>query len=45
VPFEYIDVTKDAGSLDRMLRYTKDLKLVPVIVTGGRAEIGYDGGS
>jgi hypothetical protein len=45
VHFEYIDVTKDAGSMDRMLRYTRDQKLVPVIVTGGRVEIGYAGGS
>ncbi len=31
--------------MNRMLQYTKNQKLVPVIVTGSRVEIGYAGGS
>jgi hypothetical protein len=31
--------------MDQMLEYTKGEKLVPVIVTGSRVQVGYNGGS
>jgi glutaredoxin len=43
VPFDYINVKKDAAALDRMLEYSKGRRAVPVIVEGGRVTIGFGG--
>ncbi len=39
----YVDVTKDAAGLKRMLEYSKGDRTVPVIVEGGKVTIGYNG--
>jgi hypothetical protein len=38
-------VTKDKEAMNRMLRYTKGQRLVPVVVEASRVQIGYAGGS
>ena len=43
VPFDYINVKKDAAALDRMLQYSKGRRAVPVIVEGERVTIGFGG--
>jgi glutaredoxin 3 len=43
VPFDYINVRKDAAALDRMLQYSKGRRAVPVIVEGERVTIGFGG--
>jgi glutaredoxin 3 len=43
VAFDYINVKKDAVALDRMLRYSKGRRAVPVIVEGERVTIGFGG--
>jgi len=43
VPFEYLNVKKNAAELERMLRYTKGQRQVPVIVEGQKVTIGFGG--
>lgn len=43
VPFEYINVKKDAGGLERMLEYSGGRRSVPVIVESGSVTIGFGG--
>jgi glutaredoxin len=43
VPFEYRNVKKNAAELERMLRYTKGQRQVPVIVEGDTVTIGFGG--
>jgi glutaredoxin 3 len=43
VPFEYVDVKKQADGLQRMLEYSGGRRLVPVIVEDGRVTIGFGG--
>ena len=44
VPFEYINVKKNAADLDRMLVYSKGRRAVPVIVADdGSVTIGFGG--
>jgi glutaredoxin 3 len=43
VPFEYLNVKKNAAELERMLRYTKGQRQVPVIVEGETVTIGFGG--
>jgi glutaredoxin len=43
VPFDYINVKKDAAALDRMLQYSDGRRAVPVIVEGDRVTIGFGG--
>jgi hypothetical protein len=44
VPFEYINVKKDAGQLQRMLGLSNGRRVVPVIVDdGGTVTIGFGG--
>ena len=43
VPFEYVNVKKDAGGLERMLEHTGGRRSVPVIVEDGRVSIGFGG--
>lgn len=45
IPFEYLNVKKNAADLERMLGYSKGRREVPVIVDGGRVTIGFAGGS
>lgn len=40
-----MDVQKDAAKLEEMLKLTLGERRVPVIVDGGAAKIGYEGGS
>ena len=39
----YFDVKKDPLKLEEMLRYSKGVRRVPVIVSGGKVSIGYGG--
>jgi glutaredoxin len=41
----YYDVKADSAKLDEMLKYTKGLRRVPVIVEDGKVTVGYEGGS
>jgi glutaredoxin 3 len=43
VPFEYVNVKKQADGLQRMLEYSGGRRLVPVIVDDGRVTIGFGG--
>jgi glutaredoxin 3 len=43
VPFQYLNVKKNAADLDRMLAYTKGARRVPVIVDGDSVTIGFGG--
>jgi glutaredoxin 3 len=43
VPFEYVDVKKNPADLERMLRYSKGRREVPVIVDGATVTIGFGG--
>lgn len=43
VPFEYINVKKNPGELERMLGFSKGRRAVPVIVEGDRVTIGFGG--
>jgi glutaredoxin len=42
---EYVDVVKDKDGLERMLRYSKGRRDVPVIVEDETVILGYGGGS
>ncbi len=42
---EYVNVIKDTDGLERMLRYSKGRRDVPVIVEDEKVSLGYDGGS
>ncbi len=43
VAFEYFNVKKDKAALDRMLKFTKGGRDVPVIVDDERVTIGFGG--
>ena len=43
VPFEYVNVKKNAAGLDRMLGFTNGRRQVPVIVDEGKVTIGFGG--
>lgn len=43
VAFEYINVKKKAADLERMLKFSKGKRLVPVIVDGDTVTIGFGG--
>jgi glutaredoxin 3 len=45
MPFEYVNVTKSAADLQRMLGYSKGVREVPVIVDGDTVTIGCAGGT
>jgi glutaredoxin 3 len=40
---EYFDVKQDPVKLEEMLKYSKGIRKVPVIVGGGKVSIGYGG--
>jgi glutaredoxin 3 len=43
MPFEYLNVKKNPAELERMLRYTKGRRQVPVIVDGETVTVGFGG--
>jgi glutaredoxin 3 len=43
VPFEYINVIADASKLKEMLKHSKGVRKVPVIVDGDKVTIGFNG--
>jgi glutaredoxin len=43
VPFEYFNVKKNPAELDRMLKFSRGKREVPVIVEGNKVTIGYGG--
>lgn len=43
VPFQYLNVKKNAADLERMLKYSKGARRVPVIVEGDKVTIGFGG--
>jgi glutaredoxin len=43
VPFEYINVKKNAADLQRMLGYSNGRRAVPVIVDDDKVTIGFGG--
>jgi glutaredoxin 3 len=43
IPFEYVNVKKNAADLERMLTYSKGARRVPVIVDGDSVTIGFGG--
>lgn len=43
IPFEYLNVKKDADALARMLKLTSNQRRVPVVVDGPSVTIGFDG--
>jgi glutaredoxin 3 len=43
IPFQYLNVKKNAGDLQKMLEYTKGARRVPVIVDGDSVTIGFGG--
>jgi glutaredoxin len=45
VAFEYLNVKKNAAELERMLKFSKGRREVPVIVDGDRVTIGFAGGT
>jgi glutaredoxin len=42
---DYFNVATDADNLDTMLKYTKGVRKVPVIVDGEKVSIGFNGGT
>ena len=43
MPFEYVNVKKDKSGMERMLRYSKGSREVPVIVEDDKVTVGYGG--
>ena len=43
IPFQYVNVKKNAADLERMLAYSKGARRVPVIVDGESVTIGFGG--
>ena len=43
MPFDYINVLKDAEGLKRMLEITRNQREIPVIVEAGKVTIGFGG--
>jgi glutaredoxin 3 len=43
IPFEYINVKKKPAELERMLKFSKGRRAVPVIVDGEEVTIGFGG--
>jgi len=43
IPFQYLNVKKNAADLQKMLEYSKGARRVPVIVDGDRITIGFGG--
>jgi glutaredoxin 3 len=43
IPFEYVNVKRNAADLERMLTYSKGARRVPVIVDGDSVTVGFGG--
>jgi glutaredoxin len=43
IPFQYLNVKKSPAELDKMLKYSKGARRVPVIVEGEKVTIGFGG--
>jgi glutaredoxin len=43
IEFQYLNVKKDRAELERMMRYTRGRREVPVIVDGDRVTVGFGG--
>lgn len=43
MPFEYINVLRDAEGLEKMLAVSGNQREIPVIVEGGKVTIGFGG--
>lgn len=43
VPYEYHDVKRNQGAMDKMLQLTGGARKVPVIVENGNVKIGFGG--
>jgi glutaredoxin len=43
VQFEYVNVLQDKAGMQRMLKYSRGEREVPVIVEGDKVTIGYGG--
>jgi glutaredoxin 3 len=43
IPFEYFNVKKNPAELQRMLKFSRGKREVPVIVEGNKVTIGYGG--
>jgi glutaredoxin len=43
IPFQYVNVKKNVAELERMLKYSKGARRVPVIVDGDKVTIGFGG--
>jgi glutaredoxin len=41
----YYDVKADSAKLEEMLKYTKGVRKVPVLVEDGKVTVGFEGGS
>lgn len=43
IPFQYVNVVADAAQLREMLKHSKGVRKVPVIVDGDKVIIGFNG--
>ena len=43
MPFEYVNVIADGARLKEMLKHSKGVRKVPVIVDGDKVTIGFNG--
>ena len=43
--FEYVDIYSSTAKLDTMLKYSKGVRKVPVIVDAGKVTVGWKGNS
>ncbi len=43
IPFDYINVVREEGALEKMLKYSGGKRSVPVIVEEGKVTIGFGG--
>jgi glutaredoxin len=43
IPFDYVNVKKNAAELQRMLQFSNGRRAVPVIVDGDQVTIGFGG--
>ena len=43
IAFEYVNVKRDQADLERMLKYSRGQRRVPVIVEGEKVTIGFGG--
>ncbi len=44
MPFQFVDVGRDAAGLKRMLEYSKGERNIPLVVEGAKVTVGFEGG-